>query len=87
MPIAHAPHEIAIDAQRWIAFPTAQVDDDEVIAIRVHLLKSDRHGGSGMEAGEYCTWLADREQSRPDGVQATGIYVILRSSSYVVVRL
>ncbi|WP_256979785.1 hypothetical protein [Burkholderia sp. AU16741] len=70
MTVAHAPHEVAIDALRWIVSLTAQIDDDEVIAIRVHLLKCDRHGGSGMEAGKYCTRPADRGQSRPDGGQA-----------------
>ncbi|CAM2182050.1 hypothetical protein BO443_40260 [Burkholderia orbicola] len=87
MPIAHAPHEVAVDGMRAIVFLTAQVDDDEVIAIRVHLLKGDRHEGSEMEAGKYCTWLAGRGQSSSDGAHASTIYVILRRSSYVVIRL
>ena len=48
IPITHAPYEFAVDAMRGTAPLTAQVDDDEVIAIRVHLLKCNRHGGSGM---------------------------------------
>ena len=67
--------------------PTAQVDDGEVVAIRVHLLKSDRHDSSGREAGEHCTWLAVRDQSPHDAVLAPRIYVILRSPTYVVIRL
>ncbi|HGL6714472.1 hypothetical protein NTJ56_20150 [Burkholderia contaminans] len=68
MPIAHAPHEVEIDARHVIPILTAQIDDDEVIAVRIHLLKSDRHGGSRMEAGEYCTWLAGAEQSKGAGM-------------------
>lgn len=83
MPIAHAPHEVAVDGMRAIVFPTAQVDDDEVIAIRVHLLKCDRHGDSGMEAGKYCTWLAGRGQSSPD----VGLHKFVPTTSPPIGRL
>jgi hypothetical protein len=60
--VAHAPREVAIDRVRVIL--TAQVDDREVVAVRVHLPKSDWHGGSCIEAGDHCTVRAGRDQCR-----------------------
>ncbi|CAM2190430.1 hypothetical protein BC2230_80065 [Burkholderia cepacia] len=64
VPVAHASHEVAVDTRQVFLILTAQVDDDEVVAVCVHLLKSDRHGGSGRETGEHCTWPAVHDQSR-----------------------